>query len=60
MNAPCAVIDLHIELVASIKTTGIIINGLYTIRIRNIAFRRRRAIYVIVKYIGKAFLETGF
>ena len=60
MNAPWAVINLHIELVASIKTTGIVTNGLYTIRLLNFGIVFRQAICDIVKYIGKALLETGF
>ena len=50
-----AVIDIHMELIASIETTGFIINDLYTIRLRNfgscIAFSR--AICGILAYIGR-------
>ena len=53
-------IDLHMELVASIETTGTIMSGQYTIRLRNIGIAFSQAICVIVKYISKALLEIGF
>ena len=58
MNAPRVGIHLYIELVASIKTTGIMINRLYTIRLRNFGIAFSRAICVIVKYFGKLLLKT--
>ena len=60
MNLPWAVIDFDVELVASIKVTGIIINDLCRIRLRNFVIAFSWMIRVIVKYIGKALLETGF
>ena len=51
MNSPGVMIDLHIELVVSIKTTGIIANSLYTVRLRNFGIAFGQAISVIVKYV---------
>ena len=52
------VIHLYTELVATIKTTGITINCLYTIRLRNFGFAFSRAMCVIVEYVGKSSLKT--
>ena len=54
------VIHLHTELDAPIKTTGIMMNCLYTIRLRNYGIALSSAICVIVKYFGKLLLKTTF
>ena len=48
---------IHI-VVASIKTTGMIMNCLYTIPLCNFGFAFRHATCVIVKDFGKALLKT--
>ena len=60
MVVPLVVIHLHKELVAPIKITGIMINCLYAIRLRNYGIALSQAIYVIVKYFGKSLLKTIF
>ena len=58
MVGPCVVMYLHTELVASIQTTGIIMNCLYTVPLCNFGFACSHAICVIFKYFGKALLRV--
>ena len=60
MVGPCVIIYLYRELVTPIKTTGIMINCLYTIQFRYYGIVLIEAICVIVKYFGKLLLKTFF
>ena len=56
MKAPLAVIALHIEVIAFVKTIGMAL--LNTIRLRNFGIAFSQAKCVIVEYICKTFLKS--